>query len=648
MAGEEIKAVVTADTAQFESSMRKAAGHAKSLSDTMRGAVLKLGAVVGVDAVIGAFNTIRNGIDELNDRAARLEMPVEDLQRLEAAATMSGSSVETLAKALSLAERNAVKARQGSDGLQSSFAALGINVSDFLAADPTSRLLSISKGFNAATDKAGAYKAVFDVLGKGAGELVPLLRDGEAGIAAISSRLKVLGSEDVAAVARLNDEIDMMAANVKTDLAGAFIALRPQIESFVKLLADAADGFAIFADPAGGIGRGGGDSGGLAILKEIDRLNVEIPKLKANLSGKSWWEGVGDLQLSLKNDEAALAALQARYAGLSVEARAYAEQLRGVELAKAAGLSGDALQSEVAALTNRTAETLRAAQNEKDLAIAAADANAQLESQAAAAKSAADALDGLQSKVAGRVLALQSPQVRGDFARQQLGGILKEQNVGSVDDLRKKVGTSKTDEERVASLKALDEALNRLEEIKRAQGEIDSQATEHWQNWKKAIDASADAARDAEQAGSDLVKNAAEAEKEKADAFKEHVAAALAMAAARAAAAAGEPLQNPGSFREQRATKLEADKERRDAERNIRADAVRAAERAKREERRNERDGRFPKAGPGIEQKAKQDEAKRAQNEKKAAEAKGFEKTMEEMAATVGKIEKHFIAIGAA
>ena len=648
MAEERIQAIVTADTADFESKMQRAVGHAKSVSDTMRGAVLKLGAVVGVDAIIGAFNTIRNGIDELNDRAARLDMPVEDLQRLEAAATMSGSSVETLAKALSLAERNAVKARQGSDGLQSSFAALGINVSEFLAADPTSRLLSISKGFNAASDQAGAYKAVFDILGKGAGELVPLLRDGEAGIAAISSRLKVLGSEDVAAVARLNDEIDLLASNVKTDVAGAFIALRPQIESFVKLLAEAADGFAIFMDPAKGIGRQGGESGGLAILKEIDRLNVEIPKLQAKLSGKSWWEGVGDLQLSLKNDEAALATLQARYAGLSVETRAYAEQLRAVELAKAAGLTGDDLEREVAALNNRTAETLRAAQNEKALAIAAADANAQLEGQAAAAKNAADALEGLQSKVAGRVLALQPPQVRQDFARQQLGGILKEQNVGSVDDLRKKVGTAKNDEERMAALKALDEALNKLEDIKRAQGEIDSQATAHWQNWKKAIDASADAARDAEQAGADLVKNAADAEKEKAAAFKEQVAAAQAMAALRAAAAAGQPLQNPGSFKEQRAAKREADKELRDAERNLRGDAVRAAERAKNQARRDERDARFPKARPGIEEKIKQDDVRRAQNERRAGEQKSFEKTMETMAADVDKIRTHFEKVGAA
>lgn len=504
---ETIKTILEADTGNFHTEFSKARGAIEEYHKR----ILQIGAAIGgsalLSAAVGKFNEIRNSIDQLNDQSARLEMPVEEMQRLNAVATMSGASVETLAKALNKSKLNAADAAGGSESLANAFADLGINAKEFVNLDPTERLVALSRGFNGATNQGAAFSAIFKVMGKSAGELIPMLRDGEAGIAAISARLAVIGGADVAAVAKMNDEIDLLANNIKTQVAGAFIALRPQIESFIGLLSKAADGMAVALDPAGGIGRQGGDLGGADMLREMDTLSARIEQIKSKQkSGDvwSWTQGPAALSLELKNSVAAVDALKTRFAGLSAESQVYAGQLREFERLRDSGMGKTEFAAEVKAMQDRSTEAIRVLAAEKELAQASAATAAEMQKQQEEMAKMVASMEALKSKVSGRIIALQSPEKRQEVAKEGLRGILAREGAGNVDELRRRVGTSTNDTDKMKALQALDEALDRLEEIKRATAETQNRTTTNFQAWNDAIKRAAAATRQAMEDGQKL------------------------------------------------------------------------------------------------------------------------------------------------
>ena len=78
---ETISTILTAESGQFHREFNKA----KSTISDYQKSVMKVAAVLGgsalFSAVAGKFNALRNSIDQLNDQSARLELPVEELQR---------------------------------------------------------------------------------------------------------------------------------------------------------------------------------------------------------------------------------------------------------------------------------------------------------------------------------------------------------------------------------------------------------------------------------------------------------------------------------------------------------------------------------------------------------------------------------------
>ena len=468
-----IKTVLTAEGGQFQSEFKKA----QATIDSYHKRIMAVGAALGGSALlagaISKFNSLRNSIDQLNDQAARLQMPVEEMQRLNAVATMSGASVESLAKAINKSSLTAEDAVKGNEGLQAAYAALGISAKEFLNLGATERLVAISKGFKSAVDKGAAFNAVFKVLGKGAGELIPMLRDGEAGIEAISRRLQVLGGEDVAAVARMNDELDLLSANLDSKMKGALIALRPQIEQFIVSLSEAADGLAVFMDPAGGVGKQGGMFGGVDMLRQIDTLSGRIDEIKAKQkAGVSWYEGPLALNHELAKSVDAVDALKLRYESLSETEKIFANQAREFERIRNSGLGENEVRQEIQAMQDRNVEILRAIEAEKSLTTAAAATADEMAKQTKESEALAKNLEGLQERVGKRIIDAQPPDVKRDFAKQRLAELLAREKAGSVGELRDRVNTAPNAADKLKALKALDEGLDRLEEIKRATIEV--------------------------------------------------------------------------------------------------------------------------------------------------------------------------------
>ena len=172
---ETIKTILEAETGNFRTEFTRA----QATIEKFHSRLTTIGGAVAGSAIfsnlVSGFNSIRNSIDTLNDQAARLEMPVEEMQRLNAVATMSGASVETLAKALNKSKLNALEAAGGNESLAKEFAALGINARKFLDLSATERILALANGFNTATDQGAAFSAIFKVMGERRGGPDPLV-----------------------------------------------------------------------------------------------------------------------------------------------------------------------------------------------------------------------------------------------------------------------------------------------------------------------------------------------------------------------------------------------------------------------------------------------------------------------------------------
>jgi hypothetical protein len=508
---ETIKTILTADSSNFRNEFSKASAQLVNWQKKAMALGAGVAGILGGKKLLSSFNALRDSLGQLEDGALRLEMPVEDFQRLRAVAELTGASVESLSKALTKSQLNAIAAAQGGKDLENEFTKLGISARDFLAMNHTERLLAISRGFNSASDQGAAFAAVFKVMGKGASELIPLLRDSEAGIESVSRRLEVLNSTDVAAFNKMSDEIDLMSFNIKTNLSKALLDVQPQIEGFVSLLSGAASGVSDFFDKAGGIGKQGGQLGGEEMLREMERLGKRIGEIKAKQrDGVAWYEGPLGLTLERQKSGAAMATLKGRYGALGAEAQILAEQTIAAERLKASGLSEDALQAELEAMQGRTAESLRAIAAERGIAVAANGAAVEMENQNAAAEKLATTLQSIQEKVGGRIFDLQTPNIRKSAAQAGLADILKGEKVETLNELRLKVGSTESPEDRTKSLQALDKALDLMEEIKRASAEIQSRETERFNNWAAQMEREKEAKDQlSENAGNLAIKKAA-------------------------------------------------------------------------------------------------------------------------------------------
>lgn len=162
-------------------------------------------------AVTAAFAGVKHaidGLDSLNDLGIRLGVDAEEMQRLALMAKLGGTDVETMVKALfkfNLALRDT-----DNKGAVEALRQLGINASEFIKLDPVKQLAALGPAFQRAEAQGKGFNAAFDLLGKTASELLPILRQDAAAMQEIADT-DVISNEDVQAMANFNDELDKAA-----------------------------------------------------------------------------------------------------------------------------------------------------------------------------------------------------------------------------------------------------------------------------------------------------------------------------------------------------------------------------------------------------------------------------------------------------
>ena len=199
-------------------------------------------------ATVAYFNKFRKEMDRIGKLAKRFEVPVEDLQRLQIAAELSGTNIEVLAKALQTLTRYAVKAGQeGGATYARAFEELRINAQKFAGMRPEQQILELSRAYNEGGKSAEKFAAILEVMGaRSGGELMPLLRETPERLRGIFSQVNTVSGETIRKMEQFNDRITIIKQNLRVAfsqaIAGDMDAIKAALALVRSVLRDAWEG----------------------------------------------------------------------------------------------------------------------------------------------------------------------------------------------------------------------------------------------------------------------------------------------------------------------------------------------------------------------------------------------------------------------
>lgn len=234
MATAELKAKISLDNSGFQAGIRKVQN---DLSGLVSGITSQLGGVGGLFGVLGgaglgatfaglALSSVKFG-DDIASLSVRLGVGTDELQKLSFAASQTNTSLETITGGIQKLSVNSMSAIDGSKELQKHFSSLGITVDDLKTKGIYDIFLLVADAVLKSTDPTRTMADVIGVMGKSAGELIPLLSEGSLGIKELGNEAyrtgAVIDAELIETMNRLDDR--MKALGQSTKVLGANVAL---------------------------------------------------------------------------------------------------------------------------------------------------------------------------------------------------------------------------------------------------------------------------------------------------------------------------------------------------------------------------------------------------------------------------------------
>lgn len=193
-----LRVTLGADTAQFESAMKRAQGGLGGLAGVAKtaGLAVAAGMATATTALGFAVKGAIDAADAMNDAAQQFGVPVAELSRLKYAAELSGSSLEGLGTGIKKLSRNMADVAGGSGkAAAAAFDRLGISVrnSDGTLRGSSEVLSDVADRFDEMQDGAGKTATAMALFGKSGADLIPMLNEGREGLEALKDEADQLG-----------------------------------------------------------------------------------------------------------------------------------------------------------------------------------------------------------------------------------------------------------------------------------------------------------------------------------------------------------------------------------------------------------------------------------------------------------------------
>jgi|GEM_PF-2909094 len=202
--------------AKFKDSMkREGSGFGNDLFGGLKRQFGDLLPAMGVAAVVGGFKHITNSMDDLADTALRLNESTEMIQRVgHASEILAGVDAEGLTNSFLKLEKalGDIENTAATEAL----ANLGLTAEKLAAAPLDEKVLMMSDAFQQARATGTGYNDILALLGKSAGDLIPMFMQTRETILATFDGAHIVPDEEVQRLAALNDQIDGFIANLKS------------------------------------------------------------------------------------------------------------------------------------------------------------------------------------------------------------------------------------------------------------------------------------------------------------------------------------------------------------------------------------------------------------------------------------------------
>jgi hypothetical protein len=207
--------------------------HAKKEGESMAAAIAeplkKLGEKSGVTdlikeglgggTVVGLAETVHSVAEEyakLYDISRRFNVETGPLQKLSVMAKLAGTDLETVVTSTQKLQR--ALENTGDERVQQALRELKLSAVDLAGEDPAKQWELLAKAFQDAQREGRGFGSMFELMGRGAGETIVLLRDWEE-LAAKASTHPILADEQVEQLKKGVDAFDMLIAKGKAWIA---------------------------------------------------------------------------------------------------------------------------------------------------------------------------------------------------------------------------------------------------------------------------------------------------------------------------------------------------------------------------------------------------------------------------------------------
>lgn len=256
---EDILVQMSLDDREFLKGLSQAVGKTDEAGKKMSGAMAKFAtaakaagvAVAGAAAAFTALAIRQAHVgDELGKISDKFGVSTRAISSLDYAAGLAGVSTQALAGSFRFMQRSLVEASEGSEVQAAAFEKLGLKASDLIKMKPDEAFKLIADRLSQVENPAQKAAIAMDIFGRAGADIIPLIKDGAAGLAAMQEEADRFGLTisrvDAGALEAANDSVAKIGAAANGAARQFAVGLAPAISTTLERImkgVDVADGF---------------------------------------------------------------------------------------------------------------------------------------------------------------------------------------------------------------------------------------------------------------------------------------------------------------------------------------------------------------------------------------------------------------------
>lgn len=312
---------IATNTASFESGMQRVEARLGAIGDLVKSSLEFGGVSLGLAGLADSFTKAAESGEQLTQLSARLGTSVQSLSQLQYAAAATSVPFQTLTGAIDTFQRNLVQASEGSGRARQALSDLGVDAGKLAALPLDAQLGIIANRIAALPNPTQQTAAAMRIFGGAGADLLPILRDGAAGIEAFRQKADEMGvtlsTDTVQALAKANDAITDFKATSHAFWTELSADAAPAVSGLLTTLTQLAGGFKNltfgFSSPQLQLDN---------LVQQATAISNDIDRLNANSKGGQGFISrlLGGDVGQMATDTAALAALGAQIAKVQEQA----------------------------------------------------------------------------------------------------------------------------------------------------------------------------------------------------------------------------------------------------------------------------------------------------------------------------------------